>query len=220
MALSPAQRHMVYVQAKEAARQGGALSRHANGYEMMLLKIEEDSRRLKRVQSQEKKAEVKREILPHYSPWVAGVLQTGMGAQDDVIMHVMVWRIDAGDHNGAIDIAEYALKHGLVMPSRYARQTACAVAEEIADSALKAYDAKQPVNLSILTRLMDLIEDHDMPDEVRAKLHKVMGYGLRDSEQPELALNQLNRAFQLHERVGVKKDIERLERELKKAENG
>lgn len=59
-----------------------------------------------------------------------------------------------------------------------------------------------------------------MPDEVRAKLHKVMGYGLRDNEQPELALNQLNRAFQLHERVGVKKDIERLERELKKAENG
>lgn len=220
MAMSPAQRHARFIQAKEAARQGGALNRHANGYELMLMKIAEDSRRLKLVQSQEKKAELKRELLPHYAPWVAGILKSGSGIQDDVIMHVMIWRIDAGDYNGAIDIAEYALRHNLVMPSRYSRQTACAVAEEIADCALKAHDAGRPINLSILSRLLDLTEPHDMPDEVRAKVHKVMGYGLRDRGQNELALAHLQRAFQLHERIGVKKDIERLERELKKAGNG
>lgn len=40
------------------------LSRHANGYEMMLLKIEEDSRRLKRVQSQEKKQKLSAKFSP------------------------------------------------------------------------------------------------------------------------------------------------------------
>ena len=66
---------------------------------------------------------------------------------------------------------------------------------------------------------------HDMPDEVRAKLCKALGLGLRnsaniDSDTPDkdtatTALAFLRRALELHARAGVKKDIERLERLLK-----
>ena len=73
-----------------------------------------------------------------------------------------------------------------------------------------------------------------MPDQVRAKLHKAMGLHLvrtatAADDNPETvpagaakaaraaALDHLRRALALNDKCGVKKDIERLERELKKA---
>ncbi|EHW0879192.1 terminase [Escherichia coli] len=54
-----------------------------------------------------------------------------------------------------------------------------------------------------------------MPDEVRAKLHKITGLFLRDAGDAAGALAHLQRATQLDCQAGVKKEIERLERELK-----
>jgi hypothetical protein len=220
MSLSPARRHVMRVQAEESARLGGSPSRHLSGYNLMLLQLEEDQRRLKGIQSTEKKGEVKRGLLPRYAPWVAGALANGKGVQDDVLMTVMIWRIDAGDYDGALDIAAYALRFALVMPKRYARKTACAIVEEIADAAAKAYAAKQPVDVTILQRTLDLTETEDMPDEVRAKLHKILGYCRRDNNQPAQAYDHLSRAFQLNENIGVKKDLGQLETAIRKAQKG
>lgn len=54
-----------------------------------------------------------------------------------------------------------------------------------------------------------------MPDIVRAKLHKITGYVQRDAGQLPEALAHLQRAIQLERTIGVKKDIEQLERQLK-----
>ncbi|MDY8569877.1 phage terminase small subunit, partial [Escherichia coli] len=35
---------------------------------------------------------------------------------DDILMTVMLWRLDTGDIAGALEIARYALKYGLTMP--------------------------------------------------------------------------------------------------------
>ena len=53
-----------------------------------------------------------------------------------------------------------------------------------------------------------------MPDEVRARLHKVTGLTLRDAGQLPDALAHLQRALQLDTNAGVRKDIETLTREL------
>jgi hypothetical protein len=58
-------------------------------------------------------------------------------------------------------------------------------------------------------RHLALTERADMPDIVRAKLHKITGYVLRDAEQLPEALAHLQRAMQLDRTIGVKKDIER-----------
>lgn len=217
---SPARRHLMRVQAEESAQMGGSTLRNLSAYNQMLLKLEEDQRRLKRVQSTVRKAELKRELLPYYKPWVAGALATGKGAQDDVLMNIMIWRVDAGDFSGALDIAEYALKHGLVMPKRYNRQTACAVAEEIADATIHAYASKQPVDVDLIQRTLALTDPHDMPDQVRAKLHKILAYGLRDNNQPVLAYAHISQAFQFDKNCGVKKEMEQLERIARNANNG
>ncbi|WP_434629414.1 terminase endonuclease subunit [Chromobacterium sp. CV08] len=187
---------------------------NCTAYELMLVKLAEDKRRLKQVQSMEGKAEVKRHVLPDYAPWVEGALEGGKGQPDDVLMTVMTWRIDAGDYSGALDIAEYALAHGLPLPDQFSRTTATVVAEEIADAAKRARDGKRPFDVKVLSYTAELTAAHDMPDQVRAKLLKEAGLAMVEAA-PVAALEHLRRAQQLHGAVGVKKDIERIERHLK-----
>lgn len=214
--LSPARRHMMRQSAVEASQRDSGPLRYANGYERMLLKLNEDKRTLKQVRSNEKKAEIKRKLLPEYVPWVDGVLSEGRGAQDAILMTVMIWRLDAGDITGALDIARYALRFGLVPPDLYKRNsTAYLLAEEVSDAATRAYTAKEAVDPAPLLATLELTNAEDMPDQVRAKLHKIIGYVLRDAGRALEALEHLKRALQLHDRCGVVKDIERLARDLR-----
>lgn len=210
---SPAQRHMMRVSASQTARRAQAPLRHATAYEQMLVRLADDRRTLKNIRSNERKAVKKRELLPFYAPWVAGVLADGRGAQDDIVMTVMLWRLDAGDMAGALAIAPYALKYGLTSDHR--RTTPYMLVEEVALAALRLRDAGEPVDLALLQQTLSLTAEADVPDMVRARLHKVTGMTLRDAGQPAEALAQFQRAMQLDRNAGVRKAIEQLERALK-----
>lgn len=215
--ISPARSHFLRQSAIEAAQQDNGLLRHATGYELQLRKLNEDKARLKQIKSKETKAELKADMLPAYAPWVDGVLAEGKGAQDAILMTVMVWRLDAGDLSGALDIAEYALKHKLATPDDFTRPTGYLLVEEIAVLALRDIAAGETVEIEPLLRTLELTDGEDMPDLVRAKLHKVIGTVYRSLGRAGLALQHMKRALQLDENSGVKKSIEQLEREIKKA---
>lgn len=215
---SPAQRHMMRVSASQAAQREQAPLRHATAYEQMLVKLADDRRTLKNIRSNERKAEKKRELLPFYAPWVAGVLADGRGAQDDIVMTVMLWRLDAGDIAGALEIAPYALKYGLTTDHR--RTTPYMLVEEVALATQRLRDAGESVDLSWLQTTIDLTDGADVPDMVRARLHKVTGLTLRDAGMNAEALAQFQRAMQLDRNAGVRKEIERLERALKPKPDG
>ncbi|MBY4838532.1 terminase endonuclease subunit [Pantoea sp. DY-5] len=215
MAMSPFQRHTQYVLAQEAARKGGSGS-HLKGYDLMLMQLGEDRRRLKGIQSTVKKAEIKVGVLPKYVPWVDGVLAADGAQQDDVLMYVMLWRVDAGDYAGALTIGRHAIRHGWSMPQGFSRNVQTLLAEEMADAAKNALMAKADFDPDLLMQTLDVIGDLDMPDQSRARLHKSLGWVLRES-QPVSALNHLQQAMQLDERCGVKKDIEQLERKIRNA---
>jgi hypothetical protein len=226
---SPARRHFERrVAALTAAENSGddRAPANANQYELMLGKLAEDKRRLHGIQSMEKKAQLKAELIGDYLPWIRGVIEGDSGVQDDVLMTVMVWCIDAQQLYLALDIATYAIKHKLAMPDQYERNTAVVIAEEFADILLKHHAANQLIDITILQGVMELTLDKDMPDQVKAKLHKALGYALlnpslvphhvpTDAERLEFALKSFKAAVVLHDKVGVKKDIERLEREIK-----
>lgn len=212
---SPAQRHAMRVSASQAAQRGNALLRHASAYEQMLVKLAGDRRSLKQIHSKERKAEKKRELLPFYLPWVTGVLENGTGAQDDILMTVMLWRLDAGDIDGALEIAPYALRFKLSMPDGHSRSAPYMLAEETALCALRARDASEPMNAAQLLSVIDLTTEADMPDEVRARLYKVAGLALRERGSLNEAMAHLQRANQLDRYSGVRKEIENLARELK-----
>ncbi|EHB7709492.1 hypothetical protein JV469_003521 [Escherichia coli] len=179
MSLSPARQHRLRVQAEQAAREGGSV-RHASGYDLMLLQLAEDRRRLKGVQSTVKKAEIKVELLPKYAAWAEGVLAAGGAQQDDVLMYVMLWRIDAGDYAGALEIGRHALRHGWVMPLGN-RNVQTVLAEEMADAAQSAMLATTGFDADLLLQTLELTDGLDMPDQSRARLHKAIGAVLSES---------------------------------------
>ncbi len=197
-------------------------------YERMLVRLRTDLLRLKQIESVEHKAVVKRELLPEYSAWVSGVVAADSGAVDEILPNVMVWRIDSGDFEGALDIGEYVLRHGLQMPDRYNRGAAVVLAEEIAEQAIKAIKVEKLVDIATLRRTIEMTASRDMPDEVRSKLLKAAGWVLQsdlvdeghhlnDSVQRATeARTVLIRAGQLHSKAGVVRDIQILDRYLKK----
>ena len=214
---SPCRQHKQRViAAQSGAAETEMDSKTATQYELMLMQLAEHRRSLKQIQSIERKIEVKRQLLPEYEPYVQGVLQSNSGRQDDVLMTILVWYIDAGEIEKALPIAEYALQHDLQTPDRYERSTACLVAEEIADTALKLLDSESAVSSDLIGQAISITEEHDMFDQVRARLLKVYGLSLNKSGNASAAVEPLKRALELDEKSGVKKIIEQTEREIKK----
>lgn len=226
---SPARRHRIQHEAA-AAKQAAAddqLRPDLTQYELHLAQLAEHKRRLKQIQSIERKIAFKRKILPDYAAYIDGVLSAdGTDNQaDDVLTTIMVWRIDTGDIAGALAIGEYVLAHHVPLPDQYERTAATVLAEEVAEHSLRELGNTDPDagDLDLLRRHLDttatLVANEDMPDQVSAKLHKALGYALRGANDAE-ALGHLRRAVELNDKVGVKKDIERLERDLKKHQEG
>lgn len=232
MAMTPARAHMLAVTAASlSADDPGANLDPAqtSAYELMQAQLYEHRRALKAIQSIERKVEAKRDYLPLYWPWVDGVLAGGRGAPDMVLTTVLVWAIDAGEYPRALQIAEYVLAHGLSLPDQYQRDPATTLIDEMAEAGLKG---KLPAAEAVLLlqHVESLTRERDVPDQARAKLHKAIGYALigrtaaSEVDYKDLpadlaaqALPYLHRAFELFEGVGVKKDIERLERRVKDA---
>jgi hypothetical protein len=229
MALSLAQRHRLRVLAELEAAAASPLTSMAGAtaYELQLAQLLQDRLRLKNIEGNERKAALKIQLLPTYEPYIEGVLAGGNGAQDEVMTTLMVWAIDAGAFPDALKIASYVLKHNLIMPDRFARSTGCLIAEEVAEAALKAQKAGGEFDLQTLLDTEELTRERDMPDEARAKLHLAIGRALAvqvtdetpTAEQMETlrsARGNLTRAIALHTSCGGKKDLERVDRLLKK----
>jgi len=188
----------------------------SSAYELQLLQLKKDRARLKAIESVEAKIELKKQIVPHYEAWISGVLSSGSGMQDDVFMHLLVWTLDIGDITGALPMARYALAHNLVTPDQYVRRTATLIADEVGDTSLKMMLAEKKISSVLLLDYIQLLAAHDMPDQVRAKIHKAAGCALEAENNLAAALTYLERALELDTKCGVKKQIEGLRRKLKK----
>jgi len=187
----------------------------SSAYELQLLQLNNDRLRLKKIQSQLAKIELKKTLIPNYKAWIDGVLTSGTGQQDDVFMYLLVWTLDTGDLDSAYPMAQYALKYNLLTPEQYKRQTATLIAEEVANTSLKLITSKTPIKPTLLNDYIDLLAEFDMPDIVRAKLYKALGCALEQIDQDAAAAN-LTRALQLDTKCGVKKQLENINRNLKK----
>lgn len=228
--MSPARAHRARVLAAQASASspaGGEVVGEA--YELMQAQLVEHRRQLKGIQSLERKIEAKRAFLPVYKDWVQAAVEEGRGAQDQVLMTVLVWLIDVGQIGDALYVARYAVEHGLSMPDQYDRNLPTVLLDEIGGAAL-AGKLTVAECIEYLQAVLELTRDADTPDQARAKVHKALGYaymgrsgasevdvGTVPVDAAKLALQHCRRALELFDQVGVKKDIERLERRLKTA---
>ncbi len=221
--LTPAQRHYDKVMAERRGTKDDVVQ--GSAYEQQLYRLRIDQRRLSQFQSHITRAEMKREMLPAYDGWIDGALIANTGQSDEIVTTCMVWSVDAGLYRDALRLAEYVIGHNLPMADKYQRTAACFVVDQMSEAALLSFKITLPavtpaIEIDILLRLQELTADKDMPDEARAKLLKAIGYTLRQSTNQAdqaSALIWLQRALAANTDVGVKKDIEVLERNLKKA---
>jgi len=230
MALAPAMEGGLSLAASAPASDAGTPAERAAA--SVAMRLQHDLRRLKEIQSIARRVDVKREMLPAYTDWVAGLLDggrnAGAGIAEDVLPTVMVWLIDTGDYARALLLAEHVIAYDVPLPSRYERSAAALIVEEIADAAIRAQTAKQAFPLEVLENVAELTADADMHDQVRAKLHRAIGTALAraaedlDPTKPEFvvaavaALAPLRKAVALHDRVGVAGQIKRLEKAITK----
>ncbi|EPL5639397.1 phage terminase small subunit [Klebsiella oxytoca] len=221
--LTPAQKHFQKVMAERHGKTDEQSDTARTAHEQIMHRLRMDQSALKRVQSDQAKAAMKRQLLPHYDGWIEGTLDGDSGRQDEVIVTLMVWAIDAGDYTLAVRIGRYVVVHGLLMPDRFNRTAATVLVDEICDPILvqvKADDATDVTPyLAVLDEVAEFTAGSDMPDVVRAKLCKVRAFALRNgtTEEQITALELLRQALTLDAGAGVKKEIDRLARVVKKA---
>lgn len=221
--LTPAQKHFQRVMAERHGKTDEQSDTARTAHEQIMHRLRMDQSALKRVQSDQAKAAMKRQLLPHYEGWIEGTLDGDSGRQDEVIVTLMVWAIDAGDYALAARIGRYVVTHSLLMPDRFNRTAATVLVDEICDPILVQVKADDTTDvtpyLTVLDDVADFTAGSDMPDVVRAKLCKSRAFALRNgtTEEQATALTLLRQALTLDAGAGVKKEIERLARVVKKA---
>jgi len=215
--MTPAQRHR---QAALAQKEVTNITAGPNSaYRLLQLKLREDKQLLKSKQSIQAKIELKRELVGHYDEWINASLASGKGDQDNLLTTLMLWHIDIGSFERALDIADYAMTHKLKMPDAHQRTLATVVAEEIADTAKKLAASGEITDEQIaqVLRASTITAEEDMPDQVRAKLSRQVGE-LTEAVNPVFALDNFQNALKFDENSGVKGSIKRLEKQLKDAQ--
>ncbi|HGM5349218.1 TPA: phage terminase small subunit [Serratia marcescens] len=221
--LTPAQKHFQRVMAERHGKTEEHSDAARTAHEQILHRLRMDQSALKKVQSDQAKAAMKKQLLPHYEGWIEGTLEGDSGRQDEVIVTLMIWAIDTADYPLAVRIGRYVIAHDLAMPDRFRRTAATALVEELCDPILVQVKADDTADLtpylSVLDDLAQIVDGKDMPDQVLAKLFKVRGFALRNGTEADqvTALGLLRQAIKLDAGAGVRKEIERLARLVKKA---
>ncbi|HGX3093829.1 TPA: phage terminase small subunit [Acinetobacter baumannii] len=221
--LSPARRHrlqtLAAIAAAKAENEFGGVREDASVYMLQLAELKNDQNLLRNVKSEIERAQYKATLIPKYMPYVKGVLSIEERApdlKDDVVTTIMLWCFDAGMFEDGLRIAEFALKHGLLMPDSFSRDTASIVAEEIGNAAKAAYAEGEIFDIAILEKANTLTSTFSMHDQIRAKLYIAMGRTYLQKELYALAVTFLKRAIKHNENCGGKQELQKAERLLKK----
>ncbi len=187
-----------------------------NAYDLHLAQLSQHKRQLKTVESHTEKAKLKAKLLPEYDNYINGILAADKGGQDNVLINMLVWNIDAGNVEQSFKLANYAIKHKLVMPEGFKSSVAGFFVEASCELLLK--DAVLIAEKSdFIKNLFEQFKDADMYDQVKAKLYRLLGESLEKST-PEDALLQFKTALIFDDNVGVKGRIKVLEKQLEMAE--
>lgn len=198
-------------------------------YVFLKVRLSEGLRILQDIESHEARKPVKAQLVREFADWVDGVIDADLPVQDEILLTCMVWAIDCGEYERAVELGAFALKHGLAMPERYKRSVACFLREDIAEIAI---NAPGTVDHALMVRIDQLTDGADMPDAAKAKLHKALGrswaakaeaFDPTDDSAPaggaaaywQQARDHLGRALELDRKAGVKKDIERADRAIR-----
>ena len=168
---------------------------------------------LKEVKSKQTKVALKKEWLPEFEGYIEGCLANSPAEQNDALVTLMIWALDAEEFALATRIARYAILNEMVMPEGWTRT----IAEVVTENAAEAFIANPELATSqheVIRDIIDLGRGEDFADELRAKIFKAYGLALRQY-QPAEAIEAFNTAYKLDKKSGVRNFINDIERTMK-----
>ncbi len=199
--------------ARQAADPANSPRAFINEQERMRSVLNQHQLRLSKINSRERRIELKTQLVSEYQPYLEGILAADEGGQDAVVTTLMLWFFDIGDYDYGLQLADYASRHDVAMPKLYERELATVIAGELSDAYL-GESATKPA-AEHLAKALELVADADIPDNVNARLHKAYANTI-EALQPATALEHYNRALELDARCGCKKNRDALEKRLQK----
>lgn len=180
---------------------------------LMQAAIEVDIARLKATNSHAKKDEIKEtELLDKYRLYLKGIIDTGTGEDNKVLVSNMIWAIDVQDFDWAMMLGDYATTHQLAAPEDFTRDVRNIFCGEMSAWALKEQKANRTAE-PWLSTVFGMSRDWDLVDKITAELYRAMGQEI-EAEEPAKALDYYQQALQADDGAGVKPAITRLEKQL------
>jgi hypothetical protein len=199
---------------------GTALSSPANAQK--LLKLQEDAlavdlQRLSAIDSRELRQQLKSdELLPKYLDYVQRYRDSGLSFPNSVVMQVLVWLFDTVQFEAGLDLANFAMEQGQLMPERFKRN----VQTFVADAVIEWAEAEQKAGRSPEPYVSDLLShvdgDWQLTEQIPAKYHKLLGIRALDAREWTKAIVHFERAIELHAAVGVGTRLEGARKALAK----
>lgn len=191
-------------------------------YGLMRASLEEDLRALSEVKSTEKRAEMKRAMLPKYADYVraycnATAEHPTASHANDVLVQNMIWRFDVDDISEALELANACIRDGQHMPERFSRRDIETFAADTLFDWASAQAKEKHSPSPYFDRVLVDIETGawDVIDEIRAKYQRLAGELAHDSGQLKKAETHLIAASKLG--AQVKTRLTKVQTELAKA---
>ena len=199
---------------------GEALSSPANARKHMLLQeaaLDQDLERLSAIKGLAGRQSLKRdELLPKYQEYVQRYCESGMNFPNRVLVQVMVWLFDTAQFEDGLELADFAMEQGQIMPERFKRDIPTFVADAMIEWAMVEYQAKRSPEPYLSDLLPRVDGEWQLTEQIPAKYHKLIGIRAMEANEWETALKHFKRAIELYPKVGVDTRIENCLRALKK----
>ena len=197
-----------------------ALSSPANARKHLMLQeaaLDQDLERLSAIKGLAGRQSLKRdELLPKYQEYVQRYCESGMNFSNRVLVQVMVWLFDTEQFEDGLELADFAMEQGQVMPERFKRDIQTFVADAVIEWAMVEYQANRSPEPYLSNLLPRVDGEWQLTEQIPAKYHKLIGIRAMEANDWETALRHFERATALYPKVGVDTRMENCRKALKK----
>ena len=183
-----------------------ALSSPANARKHLMLQeaaLDQDLQRLSDLKNLASKQALKRdELLPKYQDYVQRYCESGLNFQNRILVQVMVWLFDTAEFEDGLELADFAIEQGQVMPERFKRDIPTFVADAVIDWAFDEYTARRSPE-PYLSNMLPLVDGKwELTEQIPSKYHKLIGIRAMEAEEWQTALKHLERSTELYPKAG------------------
>lgn len=197
-----------------------ALSSPANARKHLMLQeaaLDQDLERLSAINGMAGRQLLKRdELLPKYQDYVQRYCESGLNFQNRILVQVMVWLFDTAEFEDGLELADFAIEQGQVMPERFKRDIPTFVSDAVIDWAFDEYNARRSPE-PYLSNMLPLVDGKwELTEQIPSKYHKLIGIRAMEAEEWQTALKHLERSTELYPKAGNETRIKRCRKALEK----